>query len=136
MATKSLKSAETASQKPLSQKSPTSKKESKKTSATKVIAKAEKPKATKSVKSAEPASATRKKRAPKTTSSKISSSVALDPKPPVKEPVIPNKEISLRAYFIAERRQKMGWPGDSATDWLDAESQLRAEALEKPLKKR
>jgi hypothetical protein len=30
----------------------------------------------------------------------------------------------------------MGWPGDSGTDWADAEKQLRAEALEKPLKKR
>jgi hypothetical protein len=50
--------------------------------------------------------------------------------------VIPHDDISLRAYYIGERRQKMGWPGDSSTDWLDAVSQLKAEALEKPLKKR
>lgn len=55
---------------------------------------------------------------------------------PVAEPVIHHDDIALRAYFIGERRQKMGWPGDSATDWADAERQLRAEALEKPLKKR
>jgi hypothetical protein len=30
----------------------------------------------------------------------------------------------------------MGWPGDSGTDWADAVKQLRAEALEKPLRKR
>ncbi len=40
-------------------------------------------------------------------------------------------EISLRAYFIAERRQAMGWPGDSDTDWVEAEKQLKAEAKKK-----
>ena len=41
------------------------------------------------------------------------------------------EEISLRAYYIAERRQKMGWPGDSQSDWLEAERQLLEEAREK-----
>lgn len=45
------------------------------------------------------------------------------------EIVIPLEDISLRAYFIAERRQKMGWPGDSASDWLEAETQLKAELV-------
>jgi hypothetical protein len=36
-------------------------------------------------------------------------------------------DIALRAYFIAERRHKMGWPGDSAGDWIEAERQLRQE---------
>jgi hypothetical protein len=45
------------------------------------------------------------------------------------ELVIPLEEISQRAYFIAERRQKMGWPGDSASDWMEAETQLKAEAV-------
>jgi hypothetical protein len=38
------------------------------------------------------------------------------------------EDISLRAYYIGERRHKMGWPGNSADDWLEAEAQLRAEA--------
>lgn len=78
----------------------------------------------------------RKKRTPGKSSTKLPSGFTLEPKPPAVEPVIHHDDIALRAYFIAERRQQMGWPGDSATDWADAEAQLRAEALEKPLKKR
>lgn len=78
----------------------------------------------------------RKKRATKATVSKSGSTLSLDAKLLVKEPVIPHGEISLRAYFIAERRQKMGWSGDAASDWADAVSQLKAEALQTPLKKR
>lgn len=78
----------------------------------------------------------RKKRAPGKSSTKLPASFSLEPKAHVAEPVIPHDDISLRAYFIAERRQQMGWPGDSATDWADAEAQLKAEALEKPFKKR
>lgn len=40
-------------------------------------------------------------------------------------------DISLRAYFIAERRHKLGWPGDSTSDWVEAERQLTAEAKKK-----
>ena len=43
-------------------------------------------------------------------------------------PVIPREEIQLRAYFISERRETMGWPGNSSTDWIEAEAQLVAEA--------
>ena len=42
-------------------------------------------------------------------------------------PVIEAHIIATRAYFIAERRQKMGWPGNSSSDWSEAESQLLAE---------
>jgi hypothetical protein len=42
-------------------------------------------------------------------------------------PHIPREDIQLRAYFISERRQTMGWPGNSSTDWIEAESQLVAE---------
>jgi hypothetical protein len=52
------------------------------------------------------------------------------------EQAIPHDQIAMRAYFIAERRQQMGWHGDSHSDWADAEAQLKAEALKKPLKKR
>jgi hypothetical protein len=44
----------------------------------------------------------------------------------VKRPT--NEDIALRAYFIAERRHQMGWPGDSTGDWVEAERQLLAEA--------
>lgn len=40
-------------------------------------------------------------------------------------------DVSLRAYFIAERRHKLGWPGDSTSDWVEAERQLTAEAKKK-----
>jgi len=46
-------------------------------------------------------------------------------------PAITADDIGLRAYYIAERRQKMGWPGDSAGDWIEAERQLVAEAKKK-----
>jgi len=44
---------------------------------------------------------------------------------------ISGEDIALRAYFIAERRHKMGWPGDSTGDWVEAERQLKAEAARK-----
>lgn len=78
----------------------------------------------------------RKKRTTGKTSSKLAPGFTLEKKAPAVEPVLHHDDIALRAYFIGERRQKMGWPGDSGTDWADAVSQLRAEALEKPLKKR
>ena len=100
--------------------------------------KAAAPKAVKAVKPApkEAPVTTRKKSVAKAAPSKIGSGISLDPKPPVKEPVVAHDDIALRAYFIAERRHKLGWPGNSSTDWADAVKQLRAEALEKPLKKR
>lgn len=51
------------------------------------------------------------------------------------EIVLTTEEISLRAYFIAERRQAMGWPGDSTQDWVEAERQLKAETKRKAQKK-
>jgi hypothetical protein len=50
---------------------------------------------------------------------------------PKKTPVFSSEEIALRAYFIAERREKMGWPGDSTGDWVEAERQLLAEEKKK-----
>lgn len=46
-------------------------------------------------------------------------------------PVISQDQIATRAYYIGERRQTMGWPGDPSTDWIDAEAQLIAEAKRK-----
>lgn len=85
---------------------------------------------------AKPKATSRKKRIPGKSTTKLPASFSLEPKPPAAAPVISHDDIALRAYFLAERRRQMGWPGDSATDWADAEKQLRAEALEKPLRKR
>lgn len=50
------------------------------------------------------------------------------------EVVISVEEISLRAYFISERRRHHGWPGDEHSDWVEAERQVREEKT-KPKKK-
>jgi len=54
-------------------------------------------------------------------------------KTPTPAPVAPEikvspDEIKLRAYYISERRETMGWPGNSSTDWIEAETQLLKEA--------
>ena len=69
-----------------------------------------------------------KKTATPSTAVSKSSAPAPMPAPVVEVPQIPRKEIQMRAYFISERRQTMGWPGNSSTDWIEAESQLLAEA--------
>ena len=45
------------------------------------------------------------------------------------------EDVALRAYFIAEDRNRKGLPGDSRSDWLEAERQLRAEQKKKSAKK-
>jgi hypothetical protein len=52
--------------------------------------------------------------------------VARKPKPVT----VSREDIALRAYFIAERRQSMGWPGDETSDWVEAERQICQEAGE------
>jgi hypothetical protein len=37
------------------------------------------------------------------------------------------EQVQLRAYFISERRRKLGLPGDESHDWLTAERELRDE---------
>ena len=37
------------------------------------------------------------------------------------------EQVQLRAYFISERRRKLGLPGDESHDWLTAEQELRAQ---------
>jgi hypothetical protein len=88
-----------------------------------------------SVDPVKPKSTGRKTRAVGKSTSGLPAGFAVDPVPSP-EPVIPHDQIALRAYFIAERRSQMSWHGDSHSDWADAESQLKAEALKKPLKKR
>lgn len=77
----------------------------------------------------------RKTRAVGKSTSKLPAGLSVDPVA-APEPEISHDQIALRAYFIAERRQKMGWHGDSHSDWVEAHEQLKAEALRKPLKKR
>ena len=38
-----------------------------------------------------------------------------------------NEDVALRAYYIAEKRVTAGLPGDSHSDWIEAERQLRKE---------
>jgi hypothetical protein len=43
----------------------------------------------------------------------------------IKEPTF--EEIQLQAYFIAERRARLGVPGDATSDWVEAEAVLKAQ---------
>jgi hypothetical protein len=36
-------------------------------------------------------------------------------------------QISMRAYFLSERRRRFDLPGDANSDWLEAKRQLLAE---------
>jgi Protein of unknown function (DUF2934) len=36
-------------------------------------------------------------------------------------------QVALHAYFIAERRRKLGMPGDETSDWIQAERELLSE---------
>ena len=38
------------------------------------------------------------------------------------------EQIQLRAYFISERRMRLGIAGNSTADWIQAESELKEEA--------
>ena len=37
------------------------------------------------------------------------------------------EDIAFRAYLIGEKRQQLGLPGDSVSDWVEAEQQLFSE---------
>ena len=37
------------------------------------------------------------------------------------------EQVALHAYFIAERRRKLGMPGDQTSDWVQAERELFSE---------
>lgn len=73
------------------------------------------------------------KKAPKTATKSLAKTKAVPAKPAAPEvaPVITQDQIATRAYYIGERRQNMGWPGDPASDWIEAEAQLIAEAKRK-----
>jgi len=50
-------------------------------------------------------------------------------KEPAPQPALEpsDAEIRMRAYFISERRHRLGLPGDSNSDWLEAKRQLLSE---------
>ena len=50
---------------------------------------------------------------------------AVKKKPALK---ISDEDIALRAYYIAEHRQRLGLHGTEHGDWVEAERQLREEA--------
>ena len=94
----------------------------------------------------EPLTAAKKpasKAAPKAAVAKKPAKAAAAPRTQVKETAITkpgtskakitSADIALRAYFIGEKRHKLGLPGDSTHDWVEAERQLKAEASSKPI---
>lgn len=56
---------------------------------------------------------------------------AAAPRKKVAKPIVragfSNDDVALRAYYIAEKRQAAGLPGDTHSDWVEAERQLRKE---------
>ena len=80
-----------------------------------------------------PAKATVKKPAAKKVVKKVVKKSAAK-KAASKKPAISTEDISLRAYFISEHRHKHGLHGDSHTDWVEAERQLKAELKKKTAK--
>lgn len=68
---------------------------------------------------------------PKVEKTKAAKTGSVPAKAAAKKLPVCDEDIALRAYFIAERRHKMGWPGDSTGDWVEAERQLKAEAARK-----
>ena len=70
-----------------------------------------------------------KKTASKSNSNKATTSSSKAPSNAVAKKATPSQEqIALRAYFISERRQQLGWEGDHLSDWREAEQQLITES--------
>jgi len=49
---------------------------------------------------------------------------------------ITTEDVSLRAYFLSEKRRNEGLPGSPHGDWIEAERQLQIEASAVPAKRR
>ena len=64
----------------------------------------------------------------KATGGAVGKTNSATPSPALPEIGVSPDEIKLRAYYISERRETMGWPGNSSTDWIEAETQLLKEA--------
>ncbi len=58
---------------------------------------------------------------------KVAAKTAPKTKPAAKKSAKPTfEDIQKQAYFVAERRQALGLPGDAASDWIQAEKELLA----------
>jgi len=57
---------------------------------------------------------------------KAGSTPATDSQNQIQDPTI--EQIQLRAYFVAQRRLSLGMAGDSISDWIQAERELKKEA--------
>lgn len=44
-----------------------------------------------------------------------------------KPAAVAQEDVAFRAYLIGEKRQQFGLPGDSVSDWVEAERQLASE---------
>jgi hypothetical protein len=65
--------------------------------------------------------------AKKPPSKKSNSSRKAKSSPPIADVDPTDDEISVRAYFISERRRRLDLPGDASSDWLEAKRQLLSE---------
>jgi hypothetical protein len=63
-------------------------------------------------------STTRKKSAIRIPREVVAASVEFDPT---------DEQISMRAYFISERRRRLALSGDANSDWIEAKRQLLTE---------
>ena len=72
-----------------------------------------------------PTKNTTKKTAPAASAKKPPAKKSAAPK--AKKAAYTQDDVALRAYFIAEKRQRLGVHGDSHSDWIEAERQLAAE---------
>ena len=87
----------------------------------------------KTAKAAEPVSAaaspvvTAETKKPRKSSSKANKAKATSKTPKVISLSPTFEQVQVRAYFISERRRKLGLPGDEGHDWLTAERELLAE---------
>lgn len=80
-----------------------------------------------------PTKTTKKKTAPVADVKKpaVKKTAAAKAAAPKKAASYTQDDVALRAYFIAEKRRKLGLPGDPHSDWVEAERQLAAESRPK-----
>jgi len=65
----------------------------------------------------------RKAGSPSTTKTEVSESKAREKM----DAQLSNEQVALRAYFIGERRRKLGFPGDETSDWVEAKREISEE---------
>ena len=68
-------------------------------------------------------SSQRKTGSPSTSKTEVSESKAREKM----DAQLSNEQVALRAYFIGERRRKLGFPGDETSDWVEAKREISEE---------